>query len=478
MGLRVRLTNLGRWRDASSIEPSCKLLDILQESTVIKRGMIDCGALPRNFEDITSGYHAPDLTYLDDGIPINFVFVTHGHGDHLGYLPAVTPYLAKDAKIYMTTPVVADAEELLPEGILLKTKRGIKPPYYVNQYHEVLDPERLVAIDRPGEWEIGGLKTWVNPELHANGSASPTFRVGKANIHYSGDRCSFGQPGIEGDKYLRLPKGWGPHIIAGSDCTYGADHDSDKRTWKGEMDKGYDICADAVKRGHPVLLFAFRKHRSGALAHEMQRRGLPDLGTVVLDGGAMKFAKIANSPQGRWCELDRPLVIDRITEVRQADREELASSFGRGWAVISTPGMGGPGGIGTFWRRRVLRDPNGVVIFTGYVAPGTDGAQILAAYKKWQETGVEQTLTFLVEDRDTGELVKERIPLRCRVVQIRTGSHDSRGKIVQWFCGYKPQVAVLSHGSPAALGSLEEELVPQIPHVFRADKVRTIELDI
>ena len=483
MAIRVRLTRLGVWKDPDSIEPSCGVLDMLRGSEILRRVVVDYGAIPVNGDEgtMTSGHIAPDLSFFEeDGKKIDVLCGTHAHDDHIGLLPALTPYLSNDAFVLATVPTAATMEHTWIERIRIRTKRGLEPPFDIFQYYQIL--ERLEKcggpIARPGKYDIAGLPVWVDPRAHINGAAMFEFQIGKTFIAYLGDGCSFDQPGVRGAPLL--PKERYPHIIAGSDCTYGADRDSDKRTWSGEMDRGYDACAEAVKRGHPALWFTFGLHRSTALGHEMQRRGLPDIAPVFLDGSGRQLSEILTSKHGRWCELDTPYDISKIGHVRGFRHRQEILELG-GFTVITTPGMGGPGGAGTFWRRHILPAPGAVAIFTGYVAAGTDGAKILEADRKRRETGKEETVTLFSEEEDedgVSRVVKEEIPLRCKIAHIRAGSHDSRGKILEEFRTYRPEVLVLSHGSHAALQSLEQELKSEIPHVFRADKTRSVELEL
>jgi predicted metal-dependent RNase len=146
------------------------------------------------------------------------------------------------------------------------------------------------------------------------------------------------------------------------------------------------------------------------------------------------------------------------------------------YAVGTTPGMGGPGGAAAFWRRHVLPNPDALLVFTGYLAPDTDGARILQADAERRRTGVIPMMAFEDVDR-SGRLRIARLPFRCKVLQIRIGGHDSQGKIIDWFRGYNPETAVLCHGSEAALASLAASLAGGIKQVVRSDLQRTVELE-
>lgn len=472
--MRIRLHRLGVHQRNDDIEPSCGVMDVFDGASIKYRIVTDCGLIPQNGLNADSSWIGPDFSLFEDGKKIDAVRVTHVHGDHVGLLPALAPHLSESARIYLTCPSSAMLGLIMADGIRVADLRGGKKPY---SYFQLIETSRrLRIIERPGEIEIlPGVTDFVHPEGHINGACSFTTRLGGQNIHYSGDRCSHDQPGVRGASLL--PEEWRPHIIAGSDCTYGADHDSDRRTWNDEMDRGFDICAEALRRGKPVLIFAFGIHRGGALAHELTRRGIGELGDIYLDGACREFSRIANCAKRAERDFSQPLEINSVRKIDgHFDRVRVVES-GKPFVVITTPGMGGPGGPGTWWRRYILPTDGATVIFSGYVVPGTDGEKMLRAGEKRAKHGGSISLNFTVQN-NFGDLEEERITLRANIAQVRVGSHNPRGQTLDWFSDYKPGVAVLSHGSRTALASLEQELHGNIPKLIRADADRAVEIEI
>lgn len=472
--MRIRLHRLGVHQGNDDIEPSCGVMDVLEGSAVKYRIVTDCGLIPKSGLDANSSWIGPDFSLFQDGKKIDAVRITHVHGDHVGRLPALVPYLSESARIYMTRPSAAMLDLILADGIKIAELRGSEKPY--NYYQMIEVSRRLRVIERPGEIEIlPGITDFVHPEGHINGACSFTARIGSRNIHYSGDRCSHDQPGVSGANLL--PEEWRPQIIAGADCTYGADYESDQRTWEDEMNRGAALCAETIRRGKPVLIFTFGIHRGGVLAHELARRGIGELARIYLDGSCREFSKITNRKDAMWCDLDQRLEIDSAQKISgHYDRVEIVNS-GRPYVAITTPGMGGPSGPGTWWRKYVLPIDGATVIFSGYVAPGTDGDKMLRASEERARSGRAVLVNFTVQNR-FGKLEEEQISLQANIAQIRVGSHNSRRQTLDWFSAYKPEVAVLSHGSRAALESLERDLYGAIPKLARTDIDRTIEIEI
>ena len=473
MSTHVRLTRLGNRLDAYSIEPSCGVMDVYTNGVHAHRIVIDCGLIPVRNGDAPD-WQIPDLSFFKEGRPIDAVCITHVHGDHAGALPMLLPHLSTTAKIWMTTPSQAMLPYVLEDGVKAFARARAERPLF-----DIRDVEsvryRFRRFLRPGAYPLlPGVTAWVHPEGHTHGACSLTFKVGGRIVHYSGDRCSHDQPGVKGAP--PLPREWWPDVIANSDCTYGADPDSDARSWRDEMDRGLEACAQTLRAGAPVLFCAFGIHRGGAIAHELGRHGIPSIAPVYLDGACRHFTEVATGDFGRWSEVDTLLHLDGVRWIDREACPRFKASQDAAYAVVSTPGMGGPGGPGVGWRRQVLPNPEALLVFTGYLAPGTDGARILQAEAVRRETGLNPVLEFADTDPQ-GRPRLEKLPFRCRVLQIRIGAHDSRGKILDWFRRYRPETAVLCHGSEAALASLETELAGDLAQVVRADAQRSVDVD-
>jgi Cft2 family RNA processing exonuclease len=466
---RLRIHRLGRRLNDSDIEPSCTVADVMGgKGEILNRLVIDCGLMPkREVDSMGKAWHAPDLSLFEDGRPIDVFYATHIHTDHVGFAPALMPYMGKDAPVIMTVPSWNSLMHGYEDGLKVNAKRDSAQAYTLAQVHELFDRRR--DIRRPGVYPLGsGIEMYVNPEGHINGACSFSFKIGGRIIHASGDRCQHGQPGIAGA--CQLPKAWQPNAIIVSDCTYGTDPTSDLRTYDGEMGRLYDLVFDTLDRGKTAMVLGFAINRCGAVQHELSRRGIKG---GYLDGGGRYYCTQQIKTANRWCSGDSPIDLRGVKYVDWKTREVLASKGGV--LVTTTSGMGGPGGPSTTWRRHVLPDKDATCIFTGYVAPDSDGAKILAAAAERDRTGKDVSVTFdEIDEDDTRH--KRTLPIRCRVEQVRIGSHDSRGGILKWFRDLRPETAILTHGSKEALASLEGDLRGDIPHLVRSDLTPTVEI--
>jgi len=476
VGNSIILQRLGEHLDEQALEVSSGLMDVMVGHRHY-RIMVDCGLSPQKDSKTGRKWVAPNLAPLADGKLIDAVFITHVHGDHVGYLPAIVPHLTRNAPVFMSWTSKQMLWDVLNEGIKINKRAKTPGPYNLDQLKNIM--ARVKPLTQPGDFNaLPGLQVLAFPAGHIPGACSFTFRVGNCNVHYSGDRCEHDQPGILGAQ--PLPKDWSKRVvIACADCTNCADAGSDERAWQTEMDRGAEIARRVLQQGRPVLFFTFSIHRGGAVAHELQRRGIHKIAPIFLDGGCRKFTRITNDQRNMWCDNDQLVEIAEVQEMGdRGAREELMRS-GKPYVVIAPPGMGGPGGVMSGeggYRDYVLPDKRAAIVFTGFVAPRTDGRKILDAVAS-RKPGKPCFETFEVQP-EMGRPYNKDLPINCEVDQIRLGGHQSRRETIDWYLDMDPIAAVLNHGSIASLASLEAELSAFIPDIYRSDVQPKVEIDL
>lgn len=481
MCLALRLTRLGRHRNQHSIEPSCGVLDIMNGTLCERRLVVDCGQ-NLDWSSRVPRLDLPDLSFFECGPPIDAVFITHGHFDHVGSLPALAPYLRPGAKVFMTPPTAAVVRRNWNFQIQAaeRARRGgahtaANPIAYPLAAIGDIEP-RIAEIECDGVQDrlVSGIPVMVQSSGHVSGACSFTFRVLGRHVHYAGDRCSHDQPGIRGAQ--PLPNDWRPTVVAGSDCTYG--DGLDQNDFDEELDRCIAACHEALYARRPVLLYTFALHRAAVLAHALQRSGITEQFPVFVDGSASGFTRLAASQRLQWCANDTPVQVTDVGHINGWRDRQAVFDRRDAYLVIAPPGMGGPGGSGAWWRRRLLPDREALVAFTGYLAPGTDGHAILQAVRQWDVAGQRRGLVTVQDVTQHGEIKEVELRLNCQVEHFRLGGHNGRLDTVAWFREVKPDVAVLSHGSAAALARIEAELAGSGIKLVRTDRQRTVTVEL
>ena len=121
--LVLNLRYLGRvGRNAlNTIAPTCILADLTTPSGEIRwRFVTDCGLMPAGDGQTL----LPNFNALKDGKKIDAVFITHLHTDHVGALPRLLPYLATQARIFLSDPTWAMLEHVLDDCIKVSRSQG------------------------------------------------------------------------------------------------------------------------------------------------------------------------------------------------------------------------------------------------------------------------------------------------------------------------------------------------------------------
>jgi predicted metal-dependent RNase len=496
VSLQIRVTRLGLHSGphhaVDSIEPSCCVIDIIEKRTrkIVWRMVIDCGVCQVHGEFRVEQLVRPDLSYFTDGKQIDAIYYTHGHVDHYGGSPFIVQYFAPHIRAYGSAATL----KMLLAAYRYEETHIKKHFWPLKQYGlpEVRALIRLLeksleegdAITREGAHDHDGIPVWVMGAGHTDGAVSFIFELGSVHVLITGDMCAHAQLTLEGRG--SLPASWLQNLyILGCDMTYAATPDDGtdyQSNFKGLM----ELChRKTLVEGGRVAIPTFSWSRStniveGLLRDEELARRIP----IYLDGMAISHSRMFIRGEHAWCEeLSRPVHLGGVRLVEGKNARRLIARSKEPCISVFTPGMGGPciaGSAGDEWRKETIQDPTATLVNTGYAAPGTDWAKILAAHEERKRTGKNPVIEFRVQVRTTGDWSSQFLRLNCDVVRARIGGHDNRTTTMNWLMRNPARVIMLSHGSVASLAAgeryLREHNYPG--QVLRADKVSTILLDI
>jgi Cft2 family RNA processing exonuclease len=471
MATQIRLTRLGKSFD-HTLEGSCGVLDVMVDENITSRIVVDCGSIPR------PGVNPLDtlnLGFFKDGKPVEAVFITHSHGDHSGLIPLLVPFLAPNAKIFGTKSTIAVLRESLQYEMtqLMSDDCQIKVPYGIEAIRTTLD--RFSAIQKPGEHKFLGIETLAWPAGHMHGACSYSFRINGKNIHFAGDTCDHDMPGLDSRK--PLPVEWRPNIVAGCDCTYGATMETP--SYADETDRLVRETRAALEAGQNVMFFAFGQERGGAIAELLSESGIAAEFPVYMDGACRVFTQLFTSDEHLWGNGERAFKIKGVKMIKDWRERKRIVTSGKPYVIIAAPGMGGPGGAsGAFWRQQNLPNRDALVAFSGYVASGTDGHQILAKAADRAAHGGTPALAFVETSRDNPEPHKVAMMLRAQIDQYRIGGHNDRARTLQWFGEMSPQAVVLTHGDKVAIDQVQAHLDGLGIRTVRADEEPSVTLTL
>lgn len=413
-----------------------------------RRILVDCG-LFQGLKNLRLRNWAPLPV---EPATIGSVVLTHAHLDHSGYLPA----LVRDgyAGRVHCSPATRDlCEILLPDSGFLQEKdaefanrhgfskhKPALPLYTLGDAERAL--EHLEPLAFGSERELGGgAGVRLHRAGHILGAAIVEFSWAGLEVVFSGDLGRYDDPVMVEPTAMRHAD----YLVVES--TYG-----DRRHDRADPEEALaEIVLRTVKRGGTVVIPAFAVGRAQSLLHHFDR--------------LKRRGRLANVP----VFLDSPMAIDatqllhrypddhRLTAeecraacaearyVRDVEDSKALTANPMPKVIISASGMA-TGGRVLHHLKRYAPDPNSMILFAGYQAAGTRGADMVGGAASVKIHG-------------------EHVPVRAEVANLSAlSAHADADEILRWLSGFEraPRMTFITHGEPTASDALrrriEEEL--------------------
>ena len=410
-----------------------------------KRVLIDCGLFQgvvdvRTLNDVPLPVHADDI----DG-----VVITHGHLDHVGYLPKLV-HDGFGGPIYCTPPTEDVMQIVLDDSAHLQQtlhKRGFQherphatPAYYDEE--DVARTMRLVQTHRLGEtFDLFGVaKATYHNAGHIIGSAFAALEFEGKRVIFSGDLGRYQRP------LLYDPDSIGDAETIVCESTYAdRDHPPDP------LDDLAKAILAGIARGGPIVIPAFAVERSQdislAIATLQQRDAqIAQLGVHLDSPMAEKIDALFETFPDDHRPIPRdssgtPFGVRNFVLHETTDQSKALNTLEGCYIVISASGMAAGGRILHHLFRR-LPDPKATIIFPGYQGAGTLGY-------------------LLVHEAHQVRILGDNLPVRAAVLNLSGFSaHADHDELQRWLqtCTGKPHLYAV-HGEPesaAALAAMAE----------------------
>jgi len=314
---------------------------------------------------------------------IKHVLLTHGHLDHVGYLPCLIQQ-GFDGTVYGTAPTLEIASIILRDSARIQeeeaeqaTRGGYsrhkqpKPLYTLEEVEKCIS--RFEPVE-PHQWLPihSDIRASFIPNGHIIGSCYLDIEIQKKHFIFSGD------VGRKNDVFLNDPEKPGHADYLFIESTYG----NRLHPEEDAMQKLRQIIMQTVEHGGSVLIPSFAVERTQTLMYLLwklkKNKLLPDL-TFIMDSpmGADVleiFRKFAD-----WHKLDLRDCTDMCSQFRIV--KEMNETF----QIIHTPfpkiiiaGSGMiTGGRILHYIQHYISKPEHTLLFVGYQAEGTRGRMIL-----------------------------------------------------------------------------------------------------
>ena len=414
---------------ADEIGASCFYLNIFGTGI-----LLDCGIHPRK----KGKDSLPDFSLLKDE-PLDFVFITHAHQDHLGSLPFLIQEYPHTI-IYSTYQTKEIAELVLHNAANILSLENSAEGSFRNYTHEEIDI--LVRFIRDVEYEkpleLKGLRHTFNEPIkitftdagHILGSASIIIEVANKKIIYTGDINFSNQKIMVGADYKNLSKA----SILLMETTYGSTESSKLGTWHSESKRFAKHINQIINSGGSVLIpvFALGKTQEllATISGLMQRKILTE--TTIYSGGiGREISNIYDRNRYLVNYSDTELILKNIPQQNLSDINDLNTFIKNPGIVIASSGMMLPGTVSYKLMQYWIKQKKFAIYSVGYMDFETPGYMIMNS-----KSGEEIILPGSFEPQI----------IQCSLEKFFFPSHSKREDLLTLVEKTNPEIIIMLHG--------------------------------
>lgn len=436
MDHHVKVNFLG----AAGVVTGSKFLIETSEKTIL----IDCGMF-QGLKELR------ELNWTDLPIDVNaidLVLLTHGHLDHVGYLPRLLKQ-GFNGKIVGTAPTLAIAEIILRDSAKIheeEAERANKEKYTKHHpalpFYTVKDAEKAIQM-----FQIEMEDKWVRLSEHISyrfqynghiiGATFIEMNINSKRFVFSGDI------GRTNDYLLEDPKRpeWADFLFVES--TYG-----NKLHPEEDVEQILtDIILETIHKKGNLIIPSFAVERLQTLMYILwklyQKNKIPNIpifvdspmGSNVLDVFSRfpKWHKLPISEYNAMC--NHVNIVQSYKETWETIDDK------RSKIVIAGSGMVTGGRVLTYLQQ-LIDEPSTTVLLVGYQAEGTRGRQLFDGAHEIKFSG-------------------KYYPVKATVKHIESlSAHADQKELLNWMSAIKniPEKVYLIHGEPAALDAFRVKI--------------------
>lgn len=391
-----------------------------------------------------------------DPAEIDIVLLTHGHFDHVGYLPKLIlqgfngPVIGTEPTLAIASVVLLDSAKIQEEDAERANEQGYTKHHPAKPFYTVKDAEDTITYFKSAvsdKWiKISeNISCCFRKNGHIIGATFIELNVFGKRFVFSGDI------GRKQDVLLDPPQKpeWADYLILES--TYGnklhPNEDADEVLQKTIMDtlekRGTLIIPSfAVERLQTLMVSLWRLY---------QAKKIPNI-PIFIDSpmGNKVLSIFAQYPE--WHKLSK-------TEMSAMQKHfNIITSYAETWKTIDNPkpkvviagsGMLTGGRVLTYLKYYIDK-PETTVLLVGFQAEGTRGRMLLEGASEIKIQG-------------------KYYPVKAAIKDIQSlSAHADQVGLLDWTSGIKnyPETVFLVHGEPEAMQELSEKLQEKKWHVI------------
>lgn len=417
--------------------------------------LVDCGLFQGLKALRLRNWAAPGF----DAARLESVLLTHAHLDHSGFLP-VLPRLGFHGRIHCTEATLELCRILLEDSAYLQEEqaehanrhgwskhRPALPLYTLKEARAVLQRFSPVAFHQ--RFEVApGIEAELVPSGHILGAASAIVSAEGRKVAFSGDL------GRDDDLVTRPPARIRQADWLVMESTYGgrchAPEDAEAAIAA--------IVNDTAARGGVTVIPSFAVGRAQALLlifGRLRAAGrIPAALPIYLDSPmAVDVTQLyLHHRDEHRLGADECRMLGQVARIVRTPEESKAIDASR-WPMVVIAGSGmASGGRVLHHLKRFAPDARNSVLFAGFQAPGTRGAD-------------------MVRGVDAVRIHGQWVEVRAQVHNLDTlSAHADQRQLVEWLRGFAqpPREVFLTHGEPEASDLLRKRIARELGWECRA----------
>jgi metallo-beta-lactamase family protein len=431
----IQITFLG---GAGTVTGSKYLIEIIENKL-----LVDCGL----FQGLKQLRQLNWDKLPADASTISHVLLTHGHLDHVGYLPLLVKQGFKGA-IYTTQPTIEVTKVILKDSAKIQEEDAERANRYRYSKHKparpLYDTEEAEAVfpflmPKPvNQWVslFPGVSFRFRQNGHIIGSVFIELDVSGKLWVFSGD------VGRENDPLMRRPERPGKADLLFLESTYGNRiHPSDTKQ------KLADALQQAIARNGTIIIPSFAVERAQLLLYYLSQlraeKLIPEI-PVYFDSPMGSEVLHVFHRNIQWLKLSKDEFTEMCAGVNIVQKQEETERLAKNKSpkiIIAGSGMAAGGRVLTYFEH-YLADPAATILIVGYQGEGTRGRAMLEGASEIKMQG-------------------KYWPLKASVVNVQgLSAHADQRELLNWLSDLKtaPEKIFIVHGEKAGSEALQKEL--------------------